>query len=83
LHQYEEALNCFDRVLELDPNHAICQTARALTLTTIPNPIKLPKRRQSESDNKPLEAEESIALSLSAEKQIAWEICQSEELERE
>jgi tetratricopeptide (TPR) repeat protein len=78
LHQYEEALNCFDRVLELDPNHAICQTARALTLATIPNPIKLPKRRQSESERKPLEAEASIALSLIREEtQLPEEICQS------
>jgi len=82
LHRYEEALICFDKVLELDPYHAICQTARVLTLATIPNPIKLPKRRESESDRKPLEAEASIALSLSEETQFAEEICQSE-LERE
>ncbi|MGK7877086.1 MAG: tetratricopeptide repeat protein [Xenococcaceae cyanobacterium] len=30
-----EALACFDKVLEIEPNHAICQTARALTLVTI------------------------------------------------
>lgn len=76
LHRYEEALICFDRVLELDPYHAICQTARALTLATIPNPIKLPKRKYSESERKPLEAEARIELSLSEEKQFAGEICQ-------
>ena len=81
LHRYEEALVCFDKVLEIDPERAICKTARVLTLATIANPIKLPKRRYSESERKPLEAEVAIALSLSQESQVAGEICQ--ELERE
>lgn len=82
LHRYEEALICFDKVLEIDPYHAICQTTRALTLATIPNPIKLPKGNYSESERKPLEAEEAIALRLSKQKQFAGEIC-LEELEPE
>ncbi len=79
LHRYEEALICFDKVLEIDPYHAICRTTRALTLATIPNPIKLPKGKYSQSERKPLEAEEAIALDLlSKQNQYGREICQEE-----
>jgi tetratricopeptide (TPR) repeat protein len=36
LHRYEKALAWFDKVLEIDPNNAIAQTTRALTLATNP-----------------------------------------------
>ncbi|WP_354634595.1 hypothetical protein [Planktothricoides raciborskii] len=45
-------------------------------MATISNPIKLPKGKYSESERKPLEREEAIALSLSKQKQFAGEICQ-------
>lgn len=80
--RYEDGLACFDRVLELDPHHAICQTARALTLATITNPIKLPKRKDLDSARKPLESEESIRLSLTEERHIFGQTY-NEELELE
>lgn len=80
--RYEDGLACFDRVLELDPHHAICQTARALTLATINNPIKLPKRKDLDSARKPLESEESIRLSLTEERHFFGQTY-NEELELE
>lgn len=72
--RYEDGLACFDRVLELDPHHAICQTARALTLATITNPIKLPKRKDLDSARKPLETEKFVKLSLTEENQFFGQI---------
>ncbi|MDT9177933.1 MAG: hypothetical protein P5702_06285 [Limnospira sp. PMC 1291.21] len=53
---------------------ALTSTPRALTLATIPNLIKLPKGKDSQSAIKPRETEASIALSLIKENQISGDI---------
>jgi len=69
-HLYEKGLECFNHVLQLDPNHALCKTTLALTLATIPQPIKLPKLPNTERENLPIEAEVSISISLPRERAI-------------
>lgn len=80
--RYSDALKCFDRVLEINPDDAICQTTRILTLATFANPIKMPKVTDEEPEREPMETEASIQLSLNRETQIYWERIDGE-IERE
>ena len=76
--RYEEGLACFDRVLELEPNHALCKTTRALTLAAISHPIKLPKVRKIEAENPPLEAEATVQIRLTREREMTGEVGEME-----
>ncbi len=77
-YRYEEGLACFNRVLELEPNHALCKTTRALTLAAIPNPIKLPKMRTIEAEKPPLEAEATVQICLTREREMGGEVGEME-----
>ncbi|NMG60441.1 hypothetical protein E1H12_18460 [Geitlerinema sp. P-1104] len=61
---------------------ALKSPPRALTLATITNPIKLPKRKDLDSVRKPLKSEESIRLSLTKERYFFGQVY-NEELELE
>jgi hypothetical protein len=59
---------------------ALKSPPRTLTLATIPNSIKLPKRKNLASARKPLETEKFVKLSLTEENQFFGQIS-NEELE--